>query len=60
MRRLVILCLLESAFIFRGTLAVSRLMAGQKSIVPAPSDRDPAGEISRDIVLQFSSSFFMK
>jgi hypothetical protein len=44
----------------RRTLAVSRLMAGQKSVVPAPSDCDPAGETSRDIVLQFSPSIFTK
>jgi hypothetical protein len=44
----------------RPALAVSRLMAGWKSVVPAPSDRDPAGETSRDIVLQFSPSVFTK
>jgi hypothetical protein len=44
----------------RPALAVGRLMAGWKSIVPAPSDRDPVGETSRDIVLQFSPSVFTK
>jgi hypothetical protein len=34
-----------------GALGVSRLIRAKKSVLPAPSDRDPAGETSCDIVL---------
>jgi hypothetical protein len=43
-----------------GALGVGRLIRGQKSVVPAPSDRDPAGETSHDRILQFSPSVFAK
>jgi hypothetical protein len=39
---------------------ITSLIRAQKSVVPAPSDRDPAGETSCDIVLQFSPLVFVK
>jgi hypothetical protein len=44
----------------REALGVRRLIRAQKSVVPAPSDRDPAGETSCDTVLQFNPSDFVK
>jgi hypothetical protein len=53
-------CTIARALYSGQALGVRRLIRAQKSVVPAPSDRDPVGETSCDIVLQFNHSDFVK